>query len=227
MLAASAILAEAGFDLVHAFDARTCARVRGWDVLDDSARPRGLLIGNTRALWPRFLAARAADAELAAASDPLERYTEAALARVVAQLPGARVWLAHRHYPAGGAAAEAYLPFQRLAVATGLGTLSATQLVIHPTYGPWFALRAVIACAGEPPPARAATAPPCTCDAACGGAFSRALGATGPEAWREWLAVRDACPIGRAFRYDDDQIAYHYTKNRGLLASTRARAASQ
>ena len=26
------------------------------------------------------------------------------------------------------------------------------------------------------------------------------------------MAVRDACTVGREFRYSDDQIAYHYTK---------------
>ena len=33
------------------------------------------------------------------------------------------------------------------------------------------------------------------------------------ENWRPWLAVRDACPEGRRFRYDPEQIRYHYTKD--------------
>lgn len=41
--------------------------------------------------------------------------------------------------------------------------------------------------------------------------------ALGAEDWRRWLAVRDACPVGRAHRYSDAQIAYHYTKDRGVL----------
>jgi methylmalonic aciduria homocystinuria type C protein len=31
--------------------------------------------------------------------------------------------------------------------------------------------------------------------------------------WRSWLAVRDACPVGRSARYAEEQIAYHYTKD--------------
>jgi hypothetical protein len=55
----------------------------------------------------------------------------------------------------------------------------------------------------------------CTCDAPCHDALARALAT--PNDWRAWLAVRDACPIGRDYRYDDDQLRYHYTKDRAAL----------
>jgi len=32
-----------------------------------------------------------------------------------------------------------------------------------------------------------------------------------------WSAVRDRCPVGRAYRYSDEQIAYHYTKDPQFL----------
>jgi methylmalonic aciduria homocystinuria type C protein len=35
--------------------------------------------------------------------------------------------------------------------------------------------------------------------------------------WSNWVAVRDACPVGRAERYDDAQVRYHYTKDRRIL----------
>lgn len=35
--------------------------------------------------------------------------------------------------------------------------------------------------------------------------------------WQLWLAVRDACPVGRSHRYSDAQIRYHYTKDREVL----------
>jgi methylmalonic aciduria homocystinuria type C protein len=201
-------LAAAGFDLVHAFDAARVARTPGCELLADPARPRGILVGNTRALWPAFLAARRADPALAAAADPIERYTEQTIERALPA--GARVWFGHRRY------AGAFLPFQRLAVAAGLGALAPTHLVIHPVYGPWFALRAVVVCAGQPVP-RSPVALPCTCGAPCHEAVARAVASHGPDAWRAWLAVRDACPIGRDHRYSEDQIAYHYTKERDLL----------
>ncbi len=191
-------LADAGFDLVHAFDAAAAAREPGWELLAHGTLRVGLLVCNTRALWPRFVAAMR-DPALAAESDPLDRYTERTIEHA---FPGAPVYFGHREY-AGGA----FLPFTRLAVATGLGALAASHLVIHPIYGPWFGLRAVVLVAGDPP----ATAPipsPCSCGYACKVTLVSALAAT---TWEPWLAVRDACSL-RAWRYSDDQIRYHYTK---------------
>jgi methylmalonic aciduria homocystinuria type C protein len=198
---ASAELARAGFDLVHPFDVRACAAETGAR-LEGGAL--GLFIGNTRALWPIFSAARASDPDLAAAQHPLELYAERMIDRIAATLPGARVYYSHRTYDG------AFLPLQRLAAAAGIGTLSPTHLVIHPIYGPWFALRAVIVCAGEPPP-RSVPDQVCTCDERCLAAYRDALVTEGPGRWRAWLAVRDACPVGRDHRYSDEQIAYHYS----------------
>lgn len=201
MLAAVATeLSRAGFDLAHPFDVHACASETGAPI-DAPRGTLGLFVGNTRALWPVFSAARAADPELAASTDPLELYTERVIDQVAA---GARVYYSHRTY--GGA----FLPLQRLAVAAGIGTLSPTHLVIHPVYGPWFALRAVIVCEGEPPPRRVAPRA-CTCDERCLDAFTRAAASSGPERWKAWLAVRDACSAGREHRYSDEQIAYHYS----------------
>jgi hypothetical protein len=196
---AIAQLADAGFDLAHPFDTAAATREAGWELLADAPR-FGILVGNTRALWPRFVAAMC-DPELAAQADPLDRYTERAIERA---FPGARIYYGHRRYEG------AFLPFQRLAVATGLGTLAPSQLVIHPIYGPWFALRAVIALPGSPP-ARQPIVAPCTCAAPCAEALTAAVAATGPTAWRAWVAVRDAC-TRNAWRYGEDQLQYHYTK---------------
>jgi hypothetical protein len=200
-------LAAAGFDLAHAFDAAAAAREPGLELLAEDPDARlGILVGNTRALWPRFTAALARP-ELAADPHPLERYTEETLeAALAATLPGARIYHGHRRYRG------AFLPLQRLAVATGLGALAPSQLVIHPVFGPWLALRAVIVTQGTPPPPpRPPIEPPCRCGAACAEALARARAAAGPEAWRAWLAVRDACTL-RDHRYSDDQVRYHYTR---------------
>jgi len=197
---AIAQLADAGFDLAHAFDTHAAAREPGWERLAQAPR-HGIVLGNTRALWPHFVAAMR-DRELAADPDPLERYLERTIDAVV---PGAVVYYSHRRYDG------AFLPFQRLAIATGLGARAPSQLVIHPIYGPWFALRAVIAVDGTPPAARAPIAQPCTCTAACDRALTTALEAPEPASWRAWLAVRDACTL-RAWRYGEEQAAYHGTK---------------
>lgn len=199
-----ALLGEAGFDLVHPFDAHACARELGLPMLADPERPCGWLVGNTRTLWSRFLAARRADGDLAKSRDPIERYTEATCAKI----EDARCFFAHCKY------GETWLPFQRLAAVAGFGTLSASNLVIHPEYGPWFALRAVVLTRGAPT-TQALPAAPCDCAERCRGAFERALQVH--SSWREWLSVRDACSVGREHRYSEDQIAYHYTKSLELL----------
>jgi Methylmalonic aciduria and homocystinuria type C family len=210
---ALARVAAAGFDLAHEFDTRETREIRA---LPDG---RGILIGNSRALWPQFEAARreeeAARHEEAARreeEDPLERYVERT---IDAAFVGAAVFYAHRKYageptgeqvPSGRDAS--FIPFQRFAVATGLGALAPSRLVVHPTLGPWFALRAIVVFAGTRGPSRAPIAQPCTCGERCTRALDAAL--ADPFEWRGWLAVRDACAI-RAQRYSDEQIRFHYT----------------
>lgn len=193
---ALASLAAAGFDLAHTFDASIAAREPGLGVLAGDDR-LGILIGNTRALWPRFTEAMR-DPDLAAERDPLDRYTERCIG---AAFPGARIYYGHRCYDG------AFVPLQRIAVAAGLGALAESHLVIHPIYGPWFALRAVVVVAGEPP-ARRPIPLPCRCDAECTAVLERAQRSAD---WRDWLALRDRCNL-RSWRYSDDQIRFHYLK---------------
>jgi cyanocobalamin reductase (cyanide-eliminating) / alkylcobalamin dealkylase len=180
-------LAAAGFDIVQPFDG----------ALLDGERRAGLLVGNTRALWPVFLANKPAG------PDPLDHHVEQVITPLVPAT--GRVFFAHRQYDGR------FLPFQQLAVAAGLGALSETHLVIHPEYGPWFALRAAIVVEGESP-APVQIPRPCRCEAPCREALARAVGSGD---WRAWLAVRDACPVGREHRYSEDQLAFHYIH--GLL----------
>lgn len=35
--------------------------------------------------------------------------------------------------------------------------------------------------------------------------------------WRGWVRVRDAFTLGRAWRYGEDQLAYHYGQDRAAL----------
>lgn len=196
MKRALTMLAEAGYDIAQVFDAHA-AGAPGWERLAGGPRT-GILVGNTRTLWPPFTAAVREDAALAADPNKLERYTERTLADA---FPGAHIYYSHRRYDG------AFLPFQKLAIAVGLGAIAPIGLVIHPAYGPWFALRAVVLVDGEPPATCGPIALPCRCEAACGEALDRAQR---EMTWQAWLGVRDACSL-RAWRYSDDQVRYHYT----------------
>jgi methylmalonic aciduria homocystinuria type C protein len=174
---------------------------------------RAIVIGNTRGLW-----------------EHVQVGTDAYVERAVrAAFPAAEHRWAHQ--------VPATIAIQRAAVIAGLAWLSPSHLCVHPEYGPWIALRAVVVLDEPAPPARPRVPPPCDCARGCGEAYARAIAAGVPRStaelrggasrrghrdegvgsaerepatWRLWLAVRDACPVGRAWRYADDQIAYHY-----------------
>lgn len=182
----------------------------------------GLLVGNTRALWPTFVAALRQNPARLESEDPLDAYVEDALCQALAPLP--HRWTVRWAH----ATAPAPIAIQRLAEVAGLAWTAPSRLAVHPGYGPWIALRAAaVLDVDGPPGAPPRLARPCTdCERACGPAFGRAVVETAAQAsgasglgatWATWLAVRDTCPVGRAYRYDDEQIRYHYTKDRTVL----------
>jgi cyanocobalamin reductase (cyanide-eliminating) / alkylcobalamin dealkylase len=239
----AASLAPLGFDLVQP------CRV-GWynDLVDGDLRLEdwgsphnlALVVGNTRALWQPFLAALAREPVLLERGDPLNRYTEREVQRAAHALaaPYATRWA---HDTGSGLVA-----MQRLAHVSGLAYLSASHLSVHPVFGPWIALRAVLTFPRPGPDVPPALQHPCgDCRSHCLPAFERALrasarhralqvgeGSNAPQIpapasmeaeWRAWLACRDACPTGRAFRYSDPQIEYHYTKQVSVLTAGLAK----
>jgi methylmalonic aciduria homocystinuria type C protein len=208
--------AEAGFDLLQPF------AVASYNVvaeptysLPDFGRDDalGVVIGNTRELWPAFTRAREAP-ELRREAHPLDAYVARTLPRLVAAATPRPAELIFAHVTA-----PRPFPVQRVAESAGLAALAPSHLAIHPIYGPWFALRAVVII-DVPGPTTSRTAPrPCdTCSAPCVPALERALAASGPVLngrsvsahAQAWIAIRDACPVGPAFRYDEAQLRYHY-----------------
>lgn len=184
-----------------------------------------VLVGNSRRLWPMFKAALAREAARLDEGNPLDRYVtesvNAAAAAAAAQLDGGarhQVLFGHTMQPRP-------IAIQKMAREAGLAALSPSHLSVHPVFGPWIALRAVAVFDVEaaPSPPQAVTEPCASCEQPCLAALEKALGSAGaqpPEkisideqSWKKWLAVRDACPVGRAHRYSADQITYHYTKN--------------
>lgn len=176
----------------------------------------GVVIGNTRSLWPRFLPVLTTDH----APDPLDRYTEhhvESATRGALATRGApehfAVYYVHRlDYPLAGRDAGA-VPIQRLAEVAGLAPIAPCHLSVHPQYGLWIGWRAVLVLPMAPLPEGLTTPTPCSgCTRPCLDALARALAPRdvfeAPS--RRWLAVRDACPIGRDERYDAAQIRFHY-----------------
>lgn len=206
-----------GFDLVQSFDAQsynrspralgTAFRLPTFGL----AQPLGLVVAHGAALWPVLFAAVRNDEQLRHSAHPLDEYTE----RVVFELQSGTAqptaaFFSHHSDP--------LIPIQRIADVAGLAGISPSHLSVHPRVGPWLGLRAVVVFAEQyTPESDPVFERPCErCSKPCLGAFETAVAV--PEApWQAWLAVRDSCPVGRAARYDEPQIRYHYTKDLSLL----------
>ncbi|MET0592718.1 MAG: hypothetical protein ABW133_08475, partial [Polyangiaceae bacterium] len=180
-----------------------------------------IVIGNSSRLWPVFRRAMNEDATLRGADHPLDTYVENALTAVFTEVIAARHVLHFAHHTT-----PAPIAIQRIAHASGLAHLSPSRLSIHCTLGPWLALRAVAVVDVEGPLGeRPRPHDPCTaCATPSRLAFARALALSGaPSArdvereWQAWADVRRVCPEGKTHRYDDDQLRYHYTKDRSIL----------
>jgi hypothetical protein len=191
-------------------EARALARLGGRDVL-------GLLFTSSRALWTPFVSAFQSEPDLQRDPDPLDRYVERAVRESLDELAHeSTVAFAHAIRPEGA------FPIQRLADAIGFAALSPSHLSVHPELGPWISLRAVALlaapCSTAPRPVQRSA---CRgCPAPCVAALEHAVRVSAGETGRDvvtrhaeaWIAVRDACPVGRDARYPAAQIDFHYRR---------------
>lgn len=212
-------LAPRGIDLVAGGPVGPCdRRIAPGRPLE---RPQGdrslvVVVGASRGLWPAFSAALRSNRQLLERGDPLDSWVDREI-RSAARAAGELV----DYRPAWDTGAD-LVAVQELALRIGLAPIAPCHLSAHPTFGPWFSLRAVIvfdAVWTGPGPVPASE--PCAgCPAPCRATFDEAVrrpSNTGDSGWRRWLAVRDACPVGRSHRYPEDQLRYHYLKDRSIL----------
>jgi len=179
-----------------------------------------LVLGNTRAMWDPFVASLRRKPRRLLTLAPLDSYVARAVGDAVAGVdPAPSAHLAH------GPGSRSF-SIQRAAAGSGLFDLAPCHLTIHPEVGLWFGLRAVLVFA-LPGPAQPIGQQPSPCHSCrekpCLPLLRRALKGrdmpTGSirKAWKPWLAMRDACPVGRRHRYGPDQVRYHYTVRRRHL----------
>ena len=189
-----------------------------------------LVIGNGGGtFWEGFVAARARGE----ASNPLDAYTRATVARVLAgRLPATSQIIFPFDYP------TVPVSFQRLAVLAGLGSPSLLGVLVHPTFGPWIALRAAVllpSAAVAPRPADGFDpCPTCVeraCIPACPAAAVTTAGWNIPACATHRARPDDPCAtgcharidcvIGRVHRYPVGALVHHQAHARPGLLATR------
>jgi hypothetical protein len=171
------------------------------------------------AFFDRF--AREATERLDGQPNPLDRFTRAVVERAArAALEPLGVAYAVRFPFLAGAGP--HIPFQRLGRAAGLGPPGPLGLQIHPTYGPWWAYRALVAVdtplPAIAPPGDACAGCPAPCVAACPADAVQLSGFVIPscharrraaEPCRRSCAARIACVRGPEHRYTVEELAFH------------------
>lgn len=153
------------------------------------ARSAIIVASGGRALWDAF----AGSAEFALSPDPLDAYTRRVTEAAAALLPApARALFAFERR--GGA----YADFVALGRLAGLGAASRLGLLLHPTYGPWMSLRAIVLASQQAEPGAPLDFDPCrNCPAPCESA--------GPD----FTARRRACVVGPEHVYGEAALAHH------------------
>lgn len=215
-------LATYGFDLVQAFAASDyndspLARELEFRLPTlGQQKPLALLVAHSRALWDVFPQHVRRTPELLESENPLDRYTESAIHALGAGSDVPFIGLfSHQVDPV--------VPIQRIAATAGLAELSPCHLSVHSELGPWLGLRAVLVFDrpySSPTGGSVGVTSHCShCKKPCLAVLEQTSRAAQhrPAAWRDWLAVRDSCPVGRSARYGEAQIRYHYTKERRWL----------
>jgi ferredoxin len=153
------------------------------------------------------------------APNPLDRYTERVVARATRDALDPRGVAHVALFPFG---ARPLIPFQRLGRAAGLGGPGPLGLQIHPTFGPWWAYRALIVL-DRPLPAAPPPGDGCAgCDAPCVAACPAGAVARGgfdivacqarrlvAEPCRLSCVARITCVRGPEHRYRDEELAFH------------------
>lgn len=235
-------LQEAGLDLVHPFSVSAAQTLLGPRIAlpqVETESPLGLIVGNSRALWTPFVTSREAAQKDPPLPHPLDRYVERSLGEAL-ELSGLKFNLAYSH-----TLLPQPIPLQRIADAAGFAHLGPAHLSVHPTYGLWLALRAVVVLEfpfsdAELPPGGQAPRVCEGCLAPCTGALEEALQhhseppapkhvqlATSPlrlsNHAQAWARIREVCPIGQEHKFSGPQMKYHYDKSRVALFTDNLR----
>jgi hypothetical protein len=209
-------LHDAGLDIVHGFDAVAYNQSVDEHTLPDFGRDdtQAFLVGNTRQFWPVFIEFLSENPDWLDAEDPIDRYTEKQIGTTVDTIePKTEIIWAHRAEPD-------FFPMRKVAEEAEFAAGSPCEMSIHPDYGLWFGLRAVVVLDRRVElisEKMSSEQKPCIeCHEPCVTQLNIALDKE-DATWRDWARVRLSCPASPEAQYADNELMYHYLKDRRYL----------
>ena len=221
-------LREHGFDICHSFHPKWYNDMLRDENLDLVLLPEtnysAVLIGNTKHLWPYFCQWYQKSEK---PDNPLDTYCQECLQRILSRHGVSRIYWSH------SCGRNELVSMQRVAAVSGFAYHDdSSHLTVHPVYGAWHSFRAVAVFSSSsndvPPPQRL----PCLLSATekerAAAALNYALQVSDSEnlcnqlhgkivnnekVCMAWIAVRDCVETGKEYRFDENQLMYHYTKD--------------
>ena len=173
-----------------------------------------MLLGNSRVVWPHFL--RFFQALKSPVEHPFDEFVAHEINSVISILPVEQrpeVFYVQDKSP------TRLIAFQRLASVSGACLLlDEIHLCVHPVFGPWFALRALLVF--EEP--SLLVTPPATLNIPINEVelvqAARCLEeAMQHKDWKLWAKIRECITLGREYRYEESQLIYHYSKSQKVV----------
>jgi len=222
------LIANRSFDIVHEFNTDWYNAVKAAHLCPLPPNKFALLVGNSKALWPRFLEFYRENASKGF-EHPFDTFVERSFQSILEEADEdgedvsrlVRLYFSHHFEP------ERLVSFQKVAHVSGAATLDETlHLCVHERFGPWFSLRAIVVFLQDDikPPLTAPRPPAIPLDPAelqqAKAYLEKGLEARrngGSEAWKDFIEVRGSVSYGREHRYDTPQLLYHYTKSKDVL----------
>lgn len=238
-------LHDNGFDIFHPFHPKWYNESLERDNLQQQLvclpeTGTGYLIGNTKHLWPFFKAWYTLQPP--SIPDPFDKFCRECIEKSLHKSYSPSVftifWECKKE-------SDTLVSMQRVASVSGFAYHDPiTQLTVHPIYGTWNSYRAVVIIHADD--ASQEIAPPqlvpcllSTKEKECAReAMERALQVSDTEnlcrqlhggandanrstVCKAWIAMRDCVERGRSeYRFDEDQLMYHYTKDVKFLSKT-------
>ena len=223
-------LNNVGFDICQSFETKWYNDLIDADNLAITKLPpqsQGLLIGNTKHLWPYFIDwCRRKDQVTKLPKNSLDDYCETSITGLLN-----RHMMVQRTLYWSHSLDASLICMQRIAVVSGLAYHDPnTKLIVHPVYGTWHAYRAVVVYTSFAAPLEPPTCVPCLLSLAeqeqAQKAIQEALSLCSLDRLRDglegdkvtqstaeaWMRLRDCVETGKkGYRYDHNQLYYHHT----------------